>query len=229
MNSNSLNFNSLCFGIPIAISFSTNNYQMKTNFYKSFFLAVATSSFAIVSAQTTLKMGSLGGPSGTGPAISYKAVTLYENGTTTYNSMLTVTYSLTNQQYGPGAVEGMTAASMMNFGGDLNSSSNSAIGTRAFYTTMNAISNPTNSMFKACVNCNNSMDVTKDNAISLFSCTDAFLNATTGANAKALNARVYTGNLTITFNQPVTNPVLQIVGLGGITSVRPDQYQCSIE
>jgi hypothetical protein len=214
-----LNYKVLSFGMPIAISFSTNNYQMKTNFYKSFFFAVSTLSFVIVSAQTTLKMGALGGPSGSGPATTNKTVTLYENGTTAYTPTLTVTYSLTNQQYGPGSVEGITTASMMNFGGDLNTSSNTAIGTRAFYTTMNAISNPTNSMFKTCVNCSNSIDVTKDNAISFFNCTDAFLNATTGTNAKALNARIYTGDLTITFNQPVTNPVLQIVGLGGTTTV----------
>jgi Secretion system C-terminal sorting domain len=192
---------------------------MKTNFYKSFFLTVSTLSFVIVSAQTTLKMGSLGGPSGSGPAITAKTVTLYQNGTTAYTPTLTVSYSLTNQQYGPGSVEGIAAASMMNFGGNLNTGSNTAIGSNLFYTTMNAISNPTNSMFKACVNCDNSIDVTTDRAISLFSCTDAFINATTGANAKALNARVYTGDLTITFNQPVTNPVLQIIGLGGTTSV----------
>jgi hypothetical protein len=193
---------------------------MNTNFYKSFFLAVATLSFVIVSAQTTLKMGSLGGPTGSGPATTAKIVTLYKDGTTVYTPSLTVTYTLTNQQYGPGFVEGISSGSMMNFGGDLNTSSNSAVGSKLFYTTMNAISNPTNSMFSTCVTCGtSSMDVTTDRAISLFNCTDAFINATTGANAKALNARVYAGDLTITFNQPVTNPVLQIVGLGGTTSV----------
>ncbi len=212
-------YKSFYFGTPMAISLTTQSPFMKTNLYKTFFLAVATFSFVTITAQVTLKMGNQGGPSGAGPNTAAKTVTLYKDGTTAYSPSLTVSYTLSNQQYGPGSVEGIPTASMMNFGGELNNAANTSIGASLFYTTMNAISNPTNSMFNTSTSNTNNINIATDKAIGLFNCTDALINASTGANARALNARVYTGDLTITFNQPVTNPVLQIVGLGGTVSV----------
>ncbi|MFM2337153.1 MAG: hypothetical protein RL115_346 [Bacteroidota bacterium] len=197
---------------------------MKTTIYKSILFALTSFSFTSISAQTILKMGNQGGPAGTGPATTNKTVVLYQNGNTTYNSMLSVTYSFSNQQYGAGRVEGVVDKPMMNFGGDINGD-NSTMGERPFYSSMNAISNPQNNMFKACSTCTGGIDVATDKAISLFSCTDAFISSTNGTNLKSLTARVYIGDLTITFNQPVTNPIIQLVGMGGTTSlIRNNKY-----
>jgi Secretion system C-terminal sorting domain len=193
---------------------------MKTNLYKTAILAAAFFTGLHSQAQTTLKMGSTGGPAGSGPGTGAQTVTLYEGGTLAYSPAITVTYSLSNQQYGAGTLEGLASNSAMNFGGTLNSTANSPMNAQPYYGLMNAISTPLSSMFSACNTCGaTGIDVTTDRAISFFNSTDAFINASTGVNSKALNARVYVGDLTLTFNRPVSNPILQIVGLGGTTTV----------
>ncbi|GAB2813328.1 T9SS type A sorting domain-containing protein [Ferruginibacter profundus] len=175
-----------------------------------------TATSAVTFGQTVLKMGTGGGPAGNGPVTTSQTVTLYQGGTTSISPATTVTYSLSNQQYAPGAVEGLSNNHGMSFGGNLTAAANSPIGASALYSLMNGIGNPTNNMFTSCstATAGTGMNVATDRSISLFNCTDALINAAT-VNQKALNARVYYGDLTITFNTPVANPVLQIVGLGG--------------
>lgn len=193
---------------------------MKQKIYLTFVLFLSFFSGKQLLAQNTLKMGTSGGPAGNGPAIAAQAVTLYENGTTAYSPAITVTYSLSNQQFGAGSVEGMATRTAMNFGGTINTASNTAMGTQSFYSLMNGISTPLSTMFSGCNNCGVAgIDVTTDRAISFFNCTDAFINPLTGVNTKALNARIYVGDITLTFNRPVSNPILQFVGLGGTTSI----------
>ena len=81
----------------------------------------------LLTGQSTLKMGASGGPSGSGPSTTSKTVTLYENGTTSYSPAITVTYSISNQQFPSGTVEGITNPGI-NFAGNLNSTANSPIG-----------------------------------------------------------------------------------------------------
>lgn len=171
-------------------------------------------------AQSTLKMGASGGPAGSGPATTNQTVTLYENGTIAFSPSVTATYSLSNQQFGAGALEGLATNSAMNFGGTLNASVNNAIGSQPYYGLMNAIGSPLNTMFSACNSCGGTgIDVATGRAISFFNCTEGFINLSTGVNVQPLNARVYVGDITITFNRPVSNPVLQFVGMGGTTSI----------
>lgn len=193
---------------------------MKIKFYKTAAFCFALFFSLMAGAQTPLKMGTAGGPGGNGPSTNAQGVTLYQNGTTAFNPAVTVSYSLSNQQFAAGTLEGISTKPAMNFGGNLNASSNGSLGTQAFYSTMNAIGSPQNSMFKACSTCGtSSISVSSDKAISLFSATEAFINAATGANAQALNARVYVGDITVTFNKPVSNPVLHFVGLGGTLNI----------
>ncbi|MGF2413953.1 T9SS type A sorting domain-containing protein [Ferruginibacter sp.] len=190
---------------------------------KQKFTLLITVFFLLVSivtvGQTSLKMGASGGPAGNGPLTTSQAITLYENGTTAFSPAVTATYSLSNQQYAPGSIEGLAANSGLSFGGSLAASVNSPMGAFALYSLMNGISSPTNNLFTAyrTAASGTGVNVTTDRSISLFSCTDALINAAT-VNQKALNARVYYGDLTITFNTPVSNPVMQIVGLGGTVS-----------
>jgi hypothetical protein len=190
---------------------------MKTNFYKLFCLAFAVIAYTVIDAQTIVKMGSGGGPIGSGPAVTNQTSILYENGTTP--STLRATYQIFNQQFGAGKVEGNPTVPMMSFGGDLNAD-NAPIGSKPFYSLMNLIGGATNAMFKACGICTGGIDITTDKAINIFSCTDAFIDTINGSNLKGLSERVYIGDVIINFNQPVTNPVLHFVGMGGTTSLK---------
>lgn len=193
---------------------------MKTKFYKTPLVSLAIISSLVTGAQTPLKMGSSGGPGGNGPSVAAQGVTLFQNGTTAFTPAVTVSYSLSNQQFAAGTLEGISSKPAMNFGGNLNASSNSALGTQSFYSQMNAIGSPLSTMFASCSSCGtSSMNVSSDRAISLFNATEAFINAGTGANTQALNARIYVGDITMTFNKPVSNPVLHFVGMGGTLNI----------
>ncbi|MFN8251265.1 MAG: T9SS type A sorting domain-containing protein [Ferruginibacter sp.] len=193
---------------------------MKTKFYTFFLMLPAVFAGIIIHAQNTLKMGVSGGPAGNGPGTGSQAVTLYTNGTTAYTPAVTATYTMSNQQFAAGTLEGISSKPAMNFGGNINASANSSMVAQAYYPTMNGIGSPQDNMFSACSSCGaTGISVSTDKAISLFNCTEAFINAGTGANTRALNARVYVGDITITFNKPVSNPVLHFVGLGGTTTV----------
>jgi hypothetical protein len=166
--------------------------------------------------QNVLKMGASGGPAGNGPSTNNQVVTLYKNGTIVFTPTVTVTYSLSNQQFPSGTVEGISQTGLTFGATGSGSGGNNTMGTFPIYTSMNGISSPTNAMFSGCSVCGqgNGTDVTVDKSISIFTCSDALINASTN-NLFPLNSRVYYGDLTLTFNRPVTNPILQIVGLGG--------------
>jgi hypothetical protein len=174
-------------------------------------------SIGVTNAQTSLIMGSSGGPAGNGPVSTPQVVTLTDASSGSL-STTTVTYSLV-QQFGPGAVEGLPTNSGMIFGATGNIASN-AITPNPFYPLMNSIGSPTNAMFTSCVACavGTGLNVGTDKMISLYNTSDALIPSTTTPFLYPLNARVYYGDLTITFNKPVSNPVLQFVGMGGSTS-----------
>lgn len=193
---------------------------MKTSFFQLFLMQAAVCAGTATMAQTPLKMGSAGGPSGNGPSTNAQAATLYANGTAAFSPSVTASFSFSNQQYPAGTLEGIASKPAMNFGGNINNTSNSSITAQSFYTQMNAVGSPLNNMFSGCSSCGVSgMNVNGDRAVSIFNCTEAFINAANGANTKTLNARIYIGDITISFNRPVSNPVLHFVGLGGTTTV----------
>jgi len=159
------------------------------------------------------------GPTGVGYTTASQTITLYQNGTTTYSPTTTVTYTLSNQQYGLGTLEGLSSYVGTSFGSSINSSSNSSMTSTSVYQNMNGVSGPSNSMFSACNACgaNTGIDVTTNKAISIFNSADALINSS-GINQVALNSRVYYADLTLTFNRPVSNPVVHIVGMGGFVN-----------
>ncbi len=194
--------------------------KMKTKLIYLFLTLPVLVLCTITMAQMPLKTGSAGGPSGNGPSVTSQTVTLYTNGTTAFSPSVTASFSFSSQQYPAGTLEGIASKPAMNFGGNINNSSNNSMAAQAYYPHLAAVSSPLSTMFSACSNCGSSgINVNTDNGISIFNSTEAFINASTGANTKALNARVYMGYLTITFNRPLSNPVLHFTGLGGTTSV----------
>lgn len=193
---------------------------MKT-FYQLMLTLLVTLTGQAAFSQTALKMMSNGGPAGNGASNSNQAVTLYDASTSAaYSPTVTATYSFSSQQYGLGTVEGLPSNTGMSFGATLNTNINSPMPATSLYGSMNSIGGATNAMFSSCATCGagTGMSVSNDNAINLFNCTDALISATT-TNLKALNARVYYGDLTITFSRPVSNPIIHLVGLGGTFSI----------
>jgi Peptidase family C25/SdrD B-like domain len=186
--------------------------------------------FQTIYSQTAITMiNAAGGPAGSGPSTAPQVATLYQNATTAYSPAITATYSFSNQQYAPtgstptplNQLEGLATSSGMSFGGNINSGTaaapiNSPIGSSPFYNLMNGISAAPNGMFTSCNTCaaGTGIDVTANRAVGVFLCSDALITAA-NADRLALNSRVYYGDMTITFNRPVSNPVLQFVGMGG--------------
>ncbi|MBO7942811.1 hypothetical protein JTP77_043930, partial [Streptomyces sp. S9] len=104
---------------------------------------------------------------------------------------VTVTYSLSNQQF--------TNAVMFGGGGTV-------------YGPPNAIDFPTNTMFTSAGNSatGTGYSVSSNAAIALYSNANALI-----VNPPPTNARIRMADVTLTFNTPVNNPILQFSGLGG--------------
>lgn len=192
---------------------------------KRYYLLVLSFIFitTFASAQTSLFFGyGVGGPAGAGAsngagsAITNKTVTLADGGAL-FTPATTVTFSLGNQQYGPGTVQGVPAANGVLFG-ILGGSTDSSFGITPFYDSLGKLGSPTSAMFTPCGSCAvGSNTMTKKGAISMAVTTDALITDS-GANKVPLNAREYMADLIISFNRPVSNPVLHLSGLGGTNS-----------
>jgi len=194
---------------------------MKNKFYTVLFLFVLLVCFQ-AGAQSFIKMTAPGGPAGIGPVYSAQVVAMTDPTTGTfYSPPVTVTYTLSNQQFGPGNVEGVPTESGESFGGGLNNTANSPMIGTGLYSPMDKVANPTNNMFTSCNVCTpgTGVNVSTDYAVNIFNCADALIDANSG-NLFALNDRVYFCDLTITFNRPVSNPVLQLNGMGGYTTFK---------
>jgi Ig-like domain CHU_C associated len=124
-----------------------------------------------------------------------------------YSPALTATYSFTNQVFSsPNA--GLT------FGGGGTTTSNTLTST-AIFPTMNSISGPSNSNFSSVYNnaSNTGIDIAVNRGVYILTSSKPLF-----ATNVATNTRTQMGELTVTFNTPVTNPLLHIVGLGGTYS-----------
>jgi hypothetical protein len=161
-----------------------------------------------------------GNPTGNGPTVANQVITFQTNtnnpsGNTfvAYSPTLTATFSLSNQQYSLPTSE-ISTGKGLSFGATQSNSSSSAPAS-ALFALMNSISTPSNSNFTSstAVTAGTGIDISVNKAVGMFTTTRALYNA----NAST-SGRYYFGNLTITFNQTVTNPILQIVGMGGYYS-----------
>lgn len=162
------------------------------------------------------------GPTGNGPAVASQVVTLRNNinnpsGNTfaTTSPGVTVTYAISDQQFTLNAATESSTGAALNFGAGPNSTIQ--IGASPIYAAMNSISpgmignayytstggSPTGT----------GLDVTNpvslNGAIELFSSARALFNA-----GVPTNVRQYMGTMTLTFSQPVNNPVLHLGGMG---------------
>jgi len=188
---------------------------------KVLFIFCSFLSMGIALSQNTIELlgapGS-GGPVTIGPATSNQTVTLFTNSTTPHNPVITATYSLSNQQFDtiegnpttPGVVFGNNLAAV----GDTNlvPAPGSGVGV---YQLMNYAGSPQNTHYTACYTCavGTGISVATNRGIEMQSFADALIDGANN-NLQPVTARVYYADLTITFNRPVTNPVLHFAGLG---------------
>ena len=174
------------------------------------------------------------GPTGNGPSAANQVVTLRHNtnnntgGDTmaTRPSAVTATFSLTNQQFsGLTAAEGYPASTGGNavfFGGAPQTSGNQPLA-HALYTNLGAVGATDRLHFA-------SLPASSEQTISLTANAGVALTVSSNAiqlraPATANTARVHMADLVITFNVPVTDPILHLGGMGGVTSVSSSEFQ----
>lgn len=143
-----------------------------------------------------------------------QTATLLENtgGSTfsTFNPSITVTASISNQQYNNISTSRVSTGKGMSFGGRVNSITPVAMQMPVF-NSLNSVDSATNTHFTSNPNGPTSagIDIADNYGFYFYNSVDELFT-----NNDAVNGRYYFGNITLTFSQPVSNPVIHIVGLG---------------
>lgn len=178
----------------------------------------------VAMAQAALEMQTgVGNTSGNGPSVLDQTVTLQYNtdnptGNTfeAYTPAVTVTYSLSNQQYtGLTAAQGFPAGTGGNavfFGGN-PSNTTGTIDPWPIYVAFNALGSPANANFtSANPVAGQGIAITSNAGIWILSSARAL---GLQASPPSTSSRVQMADLTLTFNSPVRDPILHFVGMGG--------------
>lgn len=193
-------------------------------------LTLSILAIQFLSAQPSLEFASGQGPTTNGSSIANQVVT-WEGNTNNptgntfvpFTPTTTVTFSLSNQQYALNASQSPNGASV-SFGGNLNTSS-PMIGSAGIYQPMNFISSaPTADFSSVSSTVGQGISMTADYAVELFTSTMGLYDANV-----ATKGRYYMADLTITFSNPATDPVLQLVGIGGYYTSRLGQLGFTTE
>jgi trimeric autotransporter adhesin len=172
-------------------------------------------SFFKLNAQTQLELssGSLPSPSN-GATVANQTATKLENTTgstfVAYTPTITVTASFSNQQYTTIPSGVVSTSTGMVYGASTNSLGTTAVSLPVF-NLMNSISSPSNASYTSNPNgtAGTGIDVTANSGFSFYNSVYPLYNT-----SASLTGRYYYGDLTLTFNRPVSDPVLQISGLG---------------
>jgi hypothetical protein len=175
----------------------------------------------VVNAQTSLEFATgASNPTGNGPSVANQVITFQTNsnnpsGNTfaTYTPTLTATFSFSNQTYSLPTAQ-ISTGTGLSFGTTSNGSGSSAVAS-ALFPTVNSFSSPSNSNFTSStsVTAGTGIDISANKAVEIFTSARPLYNA-----SSSTSGRYYFGDLTITFNQAVTNPIIHVVGLGGTVS-----------
>jgi hypothetical protein len=183
-------------------------------------LLVSISALQSASAQPpALEFAAGSGPLSVGSSIANQVITFQENilnptgwSFSPYTSPTTqATFSLSNQQYTLPASQNPNGADV-SFGAT-NNNSNQLITSVKIFSDMATISAPAAADFTSTNfpgQTGLGMSMTQNYAISMFTSVMGLYNA----NAPTKDS-FYMANLTITFNTPVTDPVIHVVGIGG--------------
>lgn len=134
---------------------------------------------------------------------------------------ITVTATLTNQQFNNISTTRVSTGRGMSFGGRVNSITPNAVSVPTF-NSINSIDLPSNHLFTSSPNgpLSTGINIVDNFGFYLFNSVDELF--TTNA---PLNGRYYYGDLTLTFNQPVSNPIIHFSGLGSNVTFGPSNKQ----
>jgi hypothetical protein len=138
-------------------------------------------------------------------------MTLLQNTTGTtflpYSPPISVSVSYSNQTFT--SVPGLTPGTGLSFGVSQNGSGTTATAS-PIYALMNSVGGGTNNQFTSNPNgtSGTGIDVNVNYSASMFTAAGPLSTTVAGG-------RYYYGNMTVTFNRPVNDPVLHFVGLGG--------------
>ena len=155
-----------------------------------------------------------GNPTGNGPSVANQVITFQNNtnnpsGNTFagFTPITTATFSLSNQQYTLPTSQLSTGTGVA-FGTRINTAGAASV-VSGLFQTVNAIGSSANANYNSANGTSGGIDVTTNEAVEIFTSAQP-LPATVPANA-----RYQFADLTVTFNQPVVNPVVHVTGLGG--------------
>lgn len=183
-------------------------------------------------APASIELFAGGGNSAQGPTSTDQTVTFEanlnnpsDNIATTYSPNTTATYQITSL-YSKSTYTSGGTRNQPNFifGAKLSSgtiSTTAYLASDNIYANLGAIGRPENSNFSAtlanapsscingwtCLSTNGGIDISANHGLTFFA-------ATTGLSALSTSGRHKVGTITISFNRPITNPVLQVAGLG---------------
>ena len=171
-------------------------------------------------AQTTPTLefaAGVGNPTGNGPTVANQVITFQKNtnnpGGNTFAAAVpttTATFTLDNQQFTSNTSNPPTNTGVV-FGAAIATVGGNATSAPLF-PLMNAIGNSNNGNYTSTPGVGGGIAIANNRAVTLFNSVQALPpNAST-------TARLQFADLIITFNRAVTNPVIQLTGLGNSTS-----------
>ena len=156
----------------------------------------------------------------TGPILSSQSRTYLlnannpnDNNTASYTPNTTVTLGISNQQYSNSnyLTTGAPSGNAMMFGGEGNNNSDS-VASATIFVPLSTKGNPSNSVFTATSNTpvNQGISVASNYGTRFFVSTEPLQRANLSRTG-----RHYMGDITVTFNRPIIEPVIHVGGLGG--------------
>lgn len=135
-----------------------------------------------------------------------------------FSPTTTATFSISKQKFD--SIEGNKTVKGLNFGGSTGGTNNIIVAANDFLMQGSVGGPSVNHFSSSALNIGSGISVAATNptnyAMSIMMYSDALINAS-GVDLYPRNAKVYYGDITVTFNTPVANPIFHISGLGGDT------------
>ena len=210
---------------------SATSHKLLSVWLKTAMLVLLGIGSAVYAAPPTIELFAGGGiTSANGPVTAAQTNTYQgnlnnptDNVASTYSPTTTVTYAVSSV-YSNSSYNGQSNRPDLVFGGTV-SNGNTNIGSTNIYDSLDSIGTPTDSNFAATLqnapsSCNNGANcssgttggitTTANYGLAIFAPTRSLR-----LNNLSTSGRHKIGTITVTFNRPVTNPILQVAGLGG--------------
>ncbi len=173
---------------------------------------------AVIAQPPAIEFANGSGPTTNGSSLANQVITFLDNPlnptTGTYiplSSPVTATFAISNQQYVLPATQNPNGGDI-SFGAGNNTTGKLPLPSPLF-PAMNSISAAVASEFSSTpLNIGTGMSMTSNYSVEVYTSVMGLYNANVPTNGT-----YYMANLTITFNVPITNPVLHIVGIGGFS------------